>query len=88
MRNGGRGPRGHGGRVFSVCPCCAKKLLSKAKAAEENALKKKKGSCEFMRSASQRQIFQPCNSIRPFQLCVHSKSTAKLKNQFQFKLLE
>lgn len=29
--------------VFSqLCPCCAKKLLSKAKAAEENALKKKK----------------------------------------------
>ena len=76
--------------VFSqLCPCCAKNLLSKAKAAEENALKKKKkGSCEFMRSASRRQIFQPCNSIRPFQLCVHSKSTAKLKNQFQFKLLE
>lgn len=32
-----------------------------------------------MRSASRRQIFQPCNSISAFQLCVHSKSTAKLK---------
>lgn len=42
MRNGGWGPWGHGGCVFSVCPCCAKKLLSKAKAAEENAFKKKK----------------------------------------------
>lgn len=36
MRNEGWGPWGHGGCVFSVCPCCAKKLLSKAKAAKEN----------------------------------------------------
>lgn len=51
MRNAGWGPWGHGGCVFPVCPCCAKKLLSKAKAAEENALKKG-GSCEFMRITS------------------------------------
>lgn len=40
MRKRGWGPRGQCGRVFSVCPCCAKKLLSPAKAAKENALKK------------------------------------------------
>lgn len=50
MRNGGRGFRGYGGRVFLVCLCCVKKLLFKVKVVEENVLKKKKGFCEFMRS--------------------------------------
>lgn len=35
MKNWVWGPWGHTGCVFSVCPCCAKKLLSKAVAAKK-----------------------------------------------------
>lgn len=42
MKNWVWGPRGHTGRVFSVCSCWAKKLLSKAVAAERKCIKKKK----------------------------------------------
>lgn len=58
MKNWVWGPWGHAGCVFSVCSCWAKKLLSKAVAAERNALKKKKKSfSEFMRSTSQDKYF-------------------------------
>lgn len=42
MKNWVWGPRGRTGHVFSVCSCWAKKLLSKAVAAERKCIKKKK----------------------------------------------